>query len=213
MALSNPESIEIMQRLGNLESENRRLKRLAVVALALSTIPILVLLNIHPRLSFAEQRQAALRTITAYQYILRDSAGRTRAELGFSDIHGSPMLAFFGPSGRVRLQLFADSMGTNILTYSPGGGAFQAKMASSGDAAIIQASHLQKGAPKGTASLFSFKRTAQLVAEGPNGLRTIVGNANIENPKTRKIQHTNAASIVMLNKKGQVIWKAAPKNK
>ncbi len=210
---SKIEPDEISQRLWKLESDNQRLKRLAVVGAILSVIPTFLLLSINARSSLAQEPQSGLRTITAYQYILRDSAGRMRAELGFSDIHGSPMLAFFGPGGRVRCQIWADGTTTSIMTYSPDGGSFQTKLAATGDGAIIQAGSFSRGTPQGNASLFAFKHSTQLVAEGADRLRTIVGKASFVNPKTGKVDHTSTASVVMLNGRGHLIWEAAPKSR
>lgn len=210
MALPNNGSDEIVQRLQKLESENRRLRWLVVAAPVLCIISTFFPLSSNGRRSLAQGRQSSLQTVTANQYILRDSAGRMRAELGFSDIHGSPFLAFFGPSGKTRLQMWADGMTTSIVTYSPDGGSFQTKSTATADGAIIQSSAFKRGTPQGNASLLAFKHSMQLVAQGPKRLRTIIGNASYVNPETGKVEHTKTASIVMLNNKGLIIWKAAP---
>ncbi len=210
MAISSSESVDILRRLGKLESENSRLKRLVVLAALAGIVLAALLLGTRIRPSLASQPQSDLQTIQAYGFILRDSAGRTRAHLFFSDANGSPMLSFNDPDGRPRLILGADDHNTCILAYSPNGGSFVSTSTASSDGAIVEASASERGTPEGSASLSAFKHVTQLEAEDAKGFKTIIGNASIAHIRTRNPQLTNAASVVMYDRNGHIVWKAPP---
>ncbi len=106
--------------------------------------------------------------------------------------------------------MWADDLTTSVVAYSPDGGRFETTMTANASAAIIQAGGSERGTPKGNAGLFAFKHATQLKAEDAGGFRTIVGNAAIEDGATAKPHYTTAASVVMYDSNGRVIWQAVP---
>jgi hypothetical protein len=200
-----------MRRLEKLECENCRLRRLVVLAGLAGIVPATAFLaGTYVRPSLAAQTQSDLQTIQAYEFILRDSAGRTRAHLFFSDVNGSPMLSFNDQDGRPRLILGADDRSTSIQAYSPNGGSFVATSTASSDGAIVEASSSERGTPEGSASMSAFKDVTQMEAEDANGFKTIIGNAAIADITTKHPQYTNGASLVMYERNGHIVWKAPP---
>lgn len=198
----------VVVRLTILENENRRLRRL-ITGLALLTIgSVVYALMESSRPGIAQASQSSLQTIQAYEYILSDSAGKTRAHLFFSDATGSPSLTFYDSVGRTRLSIWADDESTSVVAYSPNGGRFQTNMGASKSSATVQATKLEKGANEQAAYLFTSNDATQLTAYDKNGFRTIVGNAAVGSSAQGKTQWTNAASLVMYQKDGHVLWQS-----
>ena len=204
------DAVDITVRLTRLEDEHRRLKRLVAATALLSLVSVAFISGAHIRPGFAQEHKPDLETVQAYEYVLRDSAGRMRAHLFFSDASGSPTLAFYDADGRSRLIMSADQSATSILAYSPDGGRFVAQSDARLGGATVQASTVEKGAPAGTASLFAFKQATQISVEDSRGFRTIVGNTAIEGNPGQKPERTSAASVVMYQKGGHIVWQAPP---
>ena len=147
--MSDIELVDVAARLAKLEDENRRLKRLVAAVALLSFVSATVMTGTFIRPGLAQESGPRLETVQAYEYVLHDSAGRTRARLSFSDASGSPMLTFNDADGKPRLIISADGQSTSILAYSPNGGRFQTMSAAGLDGAIVEASRVERGAPKG----------------------------------------------------------------
>jgi len=211
MSMPDVELVPVAARLAKLENENRRLKRIVAATAMLSLVSILIGVGTLIRPGIAQENSGGLETIQASGWGLRDSQGRVRAQLFFSDAKGSPMLAFNDAEGRSRLIISADEQSTSIVAYSPNGGRFQSESVASLDGAMVESSRMQKGAPEARASLSAFKEFTSMTAEDERGFRIIVGNASIQEKPGQEIEQTSAASVVMYRKGGHVIWQAPPR--
>ncbi len=204
------DAIAIAARLAKLEAENRLLKRLAAATALLSFVSAALVGGTLIRPGIAQEGKPGLETIQAYECVLRDSAGRMRVHLFFSDASGSPMLTLNDADGRPRLIVSADPKLTSISAYSPDGGRFQADLSAGLDGAIVRASRMERGAPEGTASLFAFKGLTNMTVEDAEGFRTTVGNASLPGATPQEAVRTSAASVVMYRKGGHVVWQVPP---
>jgi hypothetical protein len=93
MATDTPEMQAIVQRIEKLEAENRRLKR-AVLGVALLAAAVLAMGQARPS-----------RILEADAFVLRDAAGRTRAQLWLEASRKMPVLAFYRENGQVAASL------------------------------------------------------------------------------------------------------------
>lgn len=212
MRMPSVSQLTVAARLASLEDENRRLRRLVVAIALLSLASAIFLAGTFVRPGLAQEGRRDLETIQAYEFVLRDSAGRVRAHLFFSDTDGSPMLSFSDAAGRPRLIISADKESTSISTYSPDGGRFQTMSSAGLEGAMVEASRVDRGEFKGTASLSAFKQAtgAEMTVEDAEGFRTVVGNAGIPGSTGQKTERTTAASVTMYRKGGHIIWQAPP---
>ena len=89
---------EAMQRrLDHLERENRRVKRIALVAAALTLVSLLHLA--------VPVGTAQVRTIEAERFVLRDRSGVVRAQLSISPPSGAAELSFNDEEGRALISM------------------------------------------------------------------------------------------------------------
>jgi hypothetical protein len=211
---STPQHDAIVARIGRLERENRRFKRGAIVFLVMIAS---VGLMAQTRQSAPAPSQkpkgrapaapapaapAGPTAVEAQGFILKDSNGRIRAELGMAG--STPSLKFRDESGSalVTLSLNSEAPGGPVLLLSdPQHHASVAlsvlekagpQLSLTGERADIQ---LRMGVtPDGTALELSDK----------DGFTTSIGNGIV--PKNGQVKKTSAASIVLYNKERKVLW-------
>lgn len=212
MSIPVDDSVAISARVAKLERENSRLKRLVVGLAMLSSVSALVGAGSFVRRGSAQETGPRLEGVQAYEFTLRDAAGRTRAQLHFGGRPTpSPELVFFDETGRTRLSIMADEMGTSIVTYSADGGRYRTMSTADVNGADISSYVVEKGAPKGTVGLFASPGLTQMTVWDAEGFRTTVGNAPLPGATPQKPEVTSAASVVMYGKGGTVLWQAPPK--
>ena len=102
--MNEPTIETVARRLDRVERENRLLKRAAVVALAVISAAVLMGQATESKPTTA---------LEAERFVLKDSAGKTRAVWGPSQA-GGYSLGFFDAAGRGRLVLGVDDAGPNI---------------------------------------------------------------------------------------------------
>jgi hypothetical protein len=201
----------IVARIGRLERENRRFKRGAIVFLVMiASVGLMAQTRQTPSqkpkgrapAAPAPAAPAGPTAVEAQGFILKDSSGRIRAELGMAG--STPSLKFRDESGSalVTLSLNSEAPGGPVLLLSdPQHHASVAlsvlekagpQLSLTGERADIQ---LRMGVtPDGTALELSDK----------DGFTTSIGNGIV--PKNGQVKKTSAASIVLYNKDRKVLW-------
>jgi hypothetical protein len=193
---------EIRSRLEKLERENRRVKRIGALA-ALIGASLLLMGQAKPR-----------RTVEAESFVLRDPQGRLRATLDMW--HEAPMLRLYDKSGIWRTWLSLAGNGEPALTFYDAAGNQMVMLAATKDGASLW---LNQGAPKtlsmpeainqkGGISLSAMSGGAKLDAEDSQGFSVVLGNTELVTPKTGERRQTSAASLVMFDKDGNLLWSA-----
>lgn len=199
---------KIVERLQNLERDNRRLKVIALTALLLPGALLLV------------GGTRGSRTITANKFVLQDSRGQTRAVLQSNSM--ATTLTYLDVTGRKRMVLAGGT--------GPVGNSY-AYLQLGEDAATEEPPLTTKSGHGGTTlsdgGLFMgviphSKKYGSVYLEGPDtggpaleltdskGYTTEVGVTDVLLPVTGQRQTTSAASIVMSgnDKARHVIWRA-----
>lgn len=210
-----------VMRLERLENQNRRL-RLAVAGLFVLLAWVMVAAF---RPAGAEQAAGA-RTVVANEFLLKDPQGRTRARLGFTT-RGAPGLDLYDANGTLRaavVDLFPDAQPAVYLWDA--NGALRAGLDGSPMLALYDARRAVRadlalgdaGSP--VLDLYDANRALRayliLGADGspelnltdPAGYRSVLGVTDLAAPATGKTHKTSGASLVMFDKKGNVIWQA-----
>ena len=200
----------LLSRVERLEKQNRRLRQGAVVfLLAIVSIGLMAQTRQTPSSSQRQKGRAPApaapagpTAVEAQGFILKDSNGRVRAELGF--MGSSPSLKFKDESGSalVTLALNSDAPGGPMLLLSdPQHHASVAlsvlehagpQLSLTGERADIQL-HMAV-APDGTTLELSDK----------DGFTTSIGSGVV--PKNGQAKQTSAASIVLYGKQRKVLW-------
>jgi hypothetical protein len=212
------ETMEIGKRLALVERSMRRYRAAALAALGLIAAAALT----GPWLAGAAKTQDLIQarkfelvddsgTVLAMlsadsdgaNLILGDKAGKARAVLStLGDLAG---LAFRDRVGQVRMALFADGDGTN-LALSDTAGKPRVMLAAGGDGAGLV---LSDTAGKSRAALAAIGDRAALELHDQAGKpRAVLGNYDLENPMTGSTEHRAVSSLVLLDEKGGVLWKA-----
>jgi hypothetical protein len=202
----------LLSRVERLEKENRRLKQGALAFLLLiASVGLMAQTKQKPPASSSSQKRRAPApapaptgptAVEAQSFILKDSNGHVRAELGLTG--SAPSLKFRDESGSalVTLALNSDAPGGPLLLLSdPQHHASVAlsvlehagpQLSLTGERADIQ---LHMGvAPDGTTLELSDK----------DGFTTSIGNGVV--PKNGQAKKTSAASIVLFGKQRKVLW-------
>lgn len=202
----------LLSRVERLEKENRRLKRGALAfVLLIASVGLMAQTRQSPPTSSQRQKgrapapapaPAGPTAVEAQAFILKDSNGHVRAELGLTG--SSPSLKFKDESGSalVTLALNSDAPGGPLLLLSdPQHHASVAlsvlehagpQFSLTGERADIQ---LHMGvAPDGTTLELSDK----------DGFTTSIGSGIL--PKNGQAKKTSAASIVLFGKERKVLW-------
>jgi len=197
----------LLSRVERLEKENRRLKRGALVFLAAIASVGLMAQTKQSAPSTSQRRRAPApapagpTAVEAQGFILKDSNGHVRAELGLNG--STPSLKFKDESGSalVTLALNDSPGGPMLLLSDPQHHASVAlsvlehagpQFSLTGERADIQ---LHMGvAPDGTTLELSDK----------NGFTTSIGNGVV--PKNGQAKQVSAASIVLYGKQRKVLW-------
>ena len=210
MVSEDRELAAVLSRVERLEKQNRRLKHGALLfLLAIASVGLMA----QTRQPSTSQRQkgrapapapapAGPTAVEAQSFILKDSNGHVRAELGLAG--STPSLKFKDESGStlVTLALNSDAPGGPMLLLSdPQHHASVAlsvlehagpQLSLTGERADIQL-HMAV-APDGTTLELSDK----------DGFTTSIGNGVV--PKNGQAKQTSAASIVLYGKQRKVLW-------
>jgi hypothetical protein len=207
----NRELAAVLSRVERLEKQNRSLKKGALLFLvAIASVGLTAQTRQPPSSSQRPKGRAPApaptpagpTAVEAQSFILKDSNGHVRAELGLAG--STPSLKFKDESGStlVTLALNSDTPGGPLLLLSdPQHHASVAlsvlehagpQLSLTGERADIQL-HMAV-APDGTTLELSDK----------DGFTTSIGNGVV--PKNGQAKHTSAASIVLYGKQRKVLW-------
>lgn len=234
MCTQNAELSNILARLGKVEKENRRLKRIAVGVLVVAGAFLLM----------GQARSS--RTIEAEKFILRDGSGTVRARLEMEPMD-RPTLVLLDTKGFPLLTLAAGE--TPFLNLCKGhcedqqvwlgtypNGLFGVALYGKDTGAPLHGLQAGLGVVKGVPGLNLYGKDATEGASldleaGPrlflsdsngqvdlekasvdvsdfHGFRAVIGHTDLETPRTGESHKTSAASIVLFGKDGKALWTA-----
>lgn len=169
MQTSNSDLQSLAARVEKLEKQNRLLKRAGLALLLIAAALVMM----------GEARPT--RTLEAQSFIVRDSTGIKRLELGMDN--ASPTLRFFDTHGKTRIDLAESS---NALASGP-------RIELSGEQDRVRL------------SLGLIREQPQIIVNDAQGFSAQLGST----PDLVNVR-TGAASLIMWDKDGKVLW-LAPK--
>ena len=193
---------EVRERLIKLETQNRRMKQVAAVAL-IAGASVLVM-----------GQASHNTTVEANEFVVRDDSGTVRARLcmmpggKLSEIPGltlrpSPMLDLYDEQGH-----------TSVLLSGAVGGAIAAESLFVRDSghtlgsfsALRGYGELTISNPEGQAG--ALLKPGHLDISDDEGFKADLGIQELVRPHTGETHRTSAASLVLFDKDKNVIWKA-----
>jgi hypothetical protein len=192
----------VLERLEKLEKERKRSRLVGALLVLLSAVIL-----------FGGAAQPPPHTLAADEFILRDSLGRTRASLSVDS--KVVALAFFDETGRKQMLLKAttDNTGHGHASLGLGEGGANARYILAGtdpegDLATISDGGVLLGAKDKTHVLLSASGpdSPSLEISDSRGYLTVLGVSEFQDPGTGRTQRTSAASLVLIDKDGNVIW-------
>lgn len=179
----------ILERIGKLEAQNRKLKRGGVAILVLFSAVILM-----------GQAAPPPRVVEAQRFILKDSNGKVRgwmgtigngSELSLGNVNAQPMMRLIVSTDASDLHFFGSrKSGMNLGLDS--GNPDISMMGAEGNG--------------GTRITFE-KNGPALTLEDAKGFSTIVGATQLEKPSNSGAHPTSAASIVLLDGDKKILWR------
>jgi hypothetical protein len=225
---SQPNTFEnFHDRILKLEKQNRRLKQCGVAVLI---IPALVLVMGQAPVT---KQDTSIKAIEATEFILRDSNGKVRARLSADAGRGKlseTTLEFFDNTGLSKLTL---TSGPVVPLLAIPGGFVQLDDAHGKGRTILSSAGIElrgdseklRGALEVndsgavlqlTDSMGSVK--TQLAEDGAyvsgavrvvdaNGFQAVLGMSKVGNQSTGETRNTSAASLILFDKDGKVVWK------
>jgi hypothetical protein len=217
---------EILTRLERLERENRRLKRGAVVGVAVAA-SFIALFGLLGQAQTSQQKAPATRArkpatpaaapapppapfvmpknIEAESFVLKDANGRVRAELAMSG--EGPSLKFRDQSGSALVTL-------SLLDSAPGGPLFllsdgQHRASLSMSVASGQGSQLSLIGERADvqAHIGVTPDGTELELTDKDGFTASIGNG-VKAAKNGQVKNTSAGSITLFGKDRKVLWSA-----
>ena len=179
--------MDINARLEKVERENRRMKKIGIVAIVFVSV------------LFISGQAKTNKVVEANEFRLLDASGKERATLHV--FRGQPELFIRSLNGESDVLLGTDTSGP-YLTMGP----------ITGKATVaLNPDHLSLEGPVG-----KLRITLNHEAGGPNltiedneGYSSVLGSSNLVQTKTGKKEQTPAASLVLFDKDKKVLW-AAP---
>jgi hypothetical protein len=189
MSSDIPELQTILERIGELEAQNRRLRRGGIAVLALLSAVILM-----------GQAAPSPRVVEAQRFVLKDREGNVRgwmgtigkgSELSLGNVNAQPMMRRIASTDSSDLHFFGSRKSGVTLSVD------------SGDPALSMI-----GADgEGGAGISLGKDGPSLTLEDSKGFSTVLGSTQLQNAANNESQHTSAASLVLLDKDKKVMWR------
>jgi hypothetical protein len=187
---------DLIARVDKLERQTRRLK-VMTMAFALGIGATMLMGQAGP-----------VRTLEATAFILKDDTGMVRAKLFMDPVGNGPSLSLYDSNGARRVLIFqgskSDAEGLILYNYPP---------AQIGDAQVLVtpdgASLNLLSARHGAVSLAtnSLAGPGLEIVDG-KGFTAEIGVGELDVPATGEKRTTSAASIILHDKNGKVIWSA-----
>jgi hypothetical protein len=189
MTSGTPSIDAILERIKKLEEQNYRLKKWSIAIVVLLSAVLLM-----------GQAAPSPRVLEAQRFVLKDSEGNVRgwmgtigkgSELTLGNVNAQPMIRLIVSTDSSDLHFFGSRKSGMNLGLDSG----------SPDISMI-------GAAGNGGAKITFKEFGPSFSlEGANGSSTIIGAAQLEKSANRKPSSTPAASIILLDKDKNVIWK------
>lgn len=183
------DAIDVLNgRLDRLEKENRKLKRtLMVLCLAGGALFVM------------GQTQGVPKVVVAEKFVLKNAAGEEAARLEMTDT--GPQLKM--QDARANRPEYTSIINPTVIRMYKTGGENNANSVM-GPAGMFFT--IQEGKEEQKVGIHASGPTIEL--SDKQGFETVIGSTNLETKKTGESRKTSAASIVIFNKAGTVIWKA-----
>jgi hypothetical protein len=189
MASDKPDTQVLLERLEKLERQNRRLKRVGVLALVGVGAALLMgyskIAQFSDSLGHPVGRIIAPSTIVAGTIQTRDLELRDPSEHCLARLYtfkGEPKLELMDANGNVRagLGVFNETAYLDVLGIDP----------------------------KSSIDLTVGRDGPSLSVSDQKGFSSVIGVADLENVHTGESYKTSAASLVIFGKNGKTIWRA-----
>ena len=218
---------EILTRLERLERENRRLKRGALVGVAVAA-SLIALFGLLGQAQTTQQKGPATRTkkpvapaaapaspppapfvmpknIEAESFVLKDANGRVRAELAMSGEGPSLKFRDQGGAALVTLSLLDSAPGGPLLLLSDG----QHRASLSMSVASGQGSQLSLMGERADiqAHIGVTPDGTEMELTDKDGFTASIGNG-VKAAKNGQVKNTSAGSITLFGKDRKVLWSA-----
>jgi hypothetical protein len=194
--------MDINARLEKLERENRRMKKIGIVAIVFASV------------LFISGQAKTNKIVEANEFVLKDGNEKARARLSMVTVSDTtlmqkdiPNLSFYDAEGHPRISIAAlpeesriylsDSQQTMHSAMWAGSAALSGAGASiTGPGELFQV------------TLDTFIEGPQLVLKDKEGYSTEIGRTELVVMKTGKQEQTPAASVVLFDKGRKVLWSA-----
>ena len=184
-----PDLQVILERMSELEAQNRRLRWGSVAILTLFSAVILM-----------GQAAPAPRVVEAQRFILKDSDGNVRgwmgtigrgSELSLGNVDAQPMMRLIVSTDSSDLHFFGSRKSGMNLGLDSG----------NPDISVMGAEG------SGGAGITFRENGPSLTLVDAKGFSTIVGATQLEKPANGGTHSTSAASIVLLDRDKKIIWR------
>lgn len=185
----------LVVRLAKLEKQNRRMKQTGVAVLVVGA-------------SLAFMGQASKpKTVEANEFVLRDGSGIVRARLWVDEQTAATQLRLFDEHGKDGVFLSSSSALGGAISLRDSNGAAQTVLTPLGvsvpDVTTDKLSVVgNDGKPRSILSMDG------LYVGDDQGFSAQLGVSGLVTPRTGEMHRTSAASLVLFDKKKNVIWKA-----
>jgi len=196
MTSDSPELRTIMQRLGQLEKQNRRLKRTGIAMVA----ALAVLWGT----GSIGQASSATGVIETQRVVFKDAAGNVRGWIGVFGKGSELMLG--NDQAQPMMRLLVSSDASDLHFYGTRNSGMNLGV-DSGDPAVS----MVRAAANGEAGIEFAKGGPNLTLKDGAGFSAVVGAIGLEPLAGSGANQRSAASIVLLNKDRKVIWQAPPR--
>jgi len=190
MTVETPELRAIVERLGKLEKQNRRLQRGILAAFTAFSAVILM-----------GQAAPSPRIVDARKFVLKDANGNVRGWMGI--VGEGSELVLGNDSARPMITLKVSTDAGDLHFYGSRSSGMNLGVNSGSPSVSIQDADRQ-----GSAGLTFGKNGPSLSLEDGNGFSTVVGTSQIENPSDSQARYTSAAAVVLFDTNKKVIWRA-----
>lgn len=211
----------ILKRIAKLERQNKRLKQIGTAVVFLGAAFLFMGQTKQSATSW-DRQSLRVQKIQANRIELVTREGQRRAEMYTDSLGGSeptmydsneqPRLHISGFTGSILLGDLKTSKSGDVILSSPPGPGEQRMMLSSASLILIgsgSTAALSVAEPPFPGAALSLNSDSpNLMVGRANAYHTEIGSTDLVTPATGTKTKTSAASVVLFNDKGSVIWSA-----
>jgi hypothetical protein len=190
MTSNTPEMQEIVKRLNEVEAQNRRLKWIGLSLLTVLSAFVLM-----------GQAAPTPRVIEAQRFVLKDAKGNVRAWFGLLGQGSELTLGNINKEPKMALRVSEDA---SDLHFFGGENSGMNLGVDFGNPAIAMVGRAGRG---GAGFAFSTTGPSVTLKDG-NGFSSVVGAAQWKTQPGEEAKQSSAASVILFDKSGKIIWKA-----